>query len=69
MNTHMTPEFKPKVEQYRRALFDNFVPWWERYSIDRECGGYYSCLERDGRLYSGDKFTWMTCRQAWMFKD
>ncbi len=53
-------------DQYRAALFDDIVPWWERHSIDRECGGFYACLERDGRVYATDKFTWMTGRQIWM---
>ncbi len=54
-------------EQYRTALLDDFVPWWTKYSIDREHGGYYSCLERDGRVYATDKYIWMTGRQIWMF--
>jgi len=54
-------------EEYRAALFDDFVPWWEEHSIDREYGGYYSCLGRDGRAYAGEKFTWMLARQIWMF--
>ncbi|MEX0614100.1 MAG: AGE family epimerase/isomerase [Pirellulales bacterium] len=55
------------LEQYRVALFDDVVPWWEKHSIDRECGGYYSCLERDGQVYAGDKFMWMVGREIWMF--
>ena len=35
------------AEHYRRALLDDFVPWWERHSIDRQCGGFHRCLERD----------------------
>ena len=54
-------------DQYHAALFDDLVPWWEQNSIDREYGGYYSCLARDGRTYAGDKFTWMLARQVWMF--
>jgi N-acylglucosamine 2-epimerase len=54
-------------EQYRAALFDDVVPWWERHSLDRECGGYFSCLERDGRPWSTDKYTWMTGREIWTF--
>ena len=54
-------------EQYREALFDDVLPWWERHSVDRECGGLYSCLERDGRVYAGDKFMWMSGREVWMF--
>lgn len=54
-------------DHYRSTLFDNVVPWWEKHSLDRECGGYYSCLERDGRPWSTDKFLWMTGREIWMF--
>ncbi|MBN2023376.1 MAG: AGE family epimerase/isomerase [Pirellulales bacterium] len=54
-------------EQYRAALWDDMIPWWERHSPDQECGGYYSCLERDGQTYAGDKYLWLVGRQAWMF--
>jgi len=54
-------------EQYRSALFDDVVPWWLRHSLDRECGGYYSLLERDGRPWATDKYMWMTGREVWMF--
>lgn len=60
-------EASPLREHYRAALLDDFVPWWESHSIDREQGGYFSCLERDGHPYAGDKFTWMLGRQIWMF--
>lgn len=52
---------------YHTALFDDFVPWWERHSIDAEFGGYLTRLERDGTPYSYDKDMWMTGRQVWMF--
>lgn len=61
------PEAQRLAEHYRRVLLDDFVPWWETHSIDRECGGFYSCLERDGRVYAGDKFVWMLARETWMF--
>jgi N-acylglucosamine 2-epimerase len=54
-------------DQYRQSLFDDVVPWWEKHSLDRECGGYYSCLERDGHASSTDKYMWMTGREIWMF--
>jgi len=54
-------------EHYRAVLLDDFVPWWETHSIDRECGGFYSYLERDGRVYAGDKTAWSLARQTWMF--
>jgi N-acylglucosamine 2-epimerase len=54
-------------EHYRQSLLDDVVPWWQRHSLDRQCGGYFSCLERDGRPWSTDKFMWMTGREIWMF--
>ena len=54
-------------EHYRKSLFDDVVPWWEKHSLDRECGGYFSCLERGGRPYATDKYMWMTGREIWMF--
>ena len=50
-----------------KRLFDDVVPWWQQHSLDREHGGYFSCLERDGRPWSTDKFMWMTGREIWMF--
>jgi len=53
-------------EHYRAALFDDVVPWWMSHSLDRECGGYYSLLERDGRPWATDKYMWMNGRQVWL---
>jgi len=55
------------LKLYRQTLFDNVIPFWERHSIDRECGGYFTCLERDGRVFDTDKFLWLQARQLWMF--
>jgi N-acylglucosamine 2-epimerase len=54
-------------EIYRTALFDDVIPWWEKHSLDRECGGFFSLLERDGHPYATDKFMWTTGREIWMF--
>jgi len=66
--THI-PNEKRKIllNHYHRELFDNFVPWWEKHSIDKENGGYLTRLERDGAPYSYDKDMWMTGREIWMF--
>lgn len=53
-------------EQYRASLFDDVVPWWMKHSLDREHGGYFSLLERDGRRWGDDKYMWMNGRQVWM---
>ncbi len=65
---HIPPvEAQRLAGHYRQTLLDDFVPWWQRHSVDHECGGFFSCLERDGRVYAGDKFAWSLARQTWMF--
>jgi N-acylglucosamine 2-epimerase len=54
-------------KQYRSALLEDVIPFWERHSVDREFGGYYACLDREGKVYDTDKFVWLEGRQAWMF--
>jgi N-acylglucosamine 2-epimerase len=65
---------KPEVErltlleqQYRSALLEDVLPFWERHSPDREAGGYFTCLDRDGKVFDTDKFVWLQGRQVWMF--
>lgn len=53
------------LETYRKNLDESVVPFWRTYSIDRENGGYHTCLDRDGSVYDTDKFTWMQAREVW----
>lgn len=52
---------------YQQTLLDDVVPFWERNSVDRECGGFFTCLDRRGERYSDDKAIWLQGRAAWMF--
>jgi N-acylglucosamine 2-epimerase len=53
--------------QYRDALFQDVLPFWERHSVDWEQGGYFTCLDRAGNVYDTDKFVWLQARQVWTF--
>jgi N-acylglucosamine 2-epimerase len=55
------------AKQYRDQLLNNVVPFWMNYSPDWEHGGYFTCLDRQGRVYDTDKFIWLQCRQVWLF--
>lgn len=55
------------AEKYRKELVDNVMPFWERNSLDKEFGGYFTCLERDGKVFDTDKFMWLQGRQIWTF--
>lgn len=54
-------------ELYKKELFENVIPFWEKYSIDNEYGGYFSCLSRNGKVFDTDKFMWLQAREIWMF--
>lgn len=54
-------------KQYKNELLENVLPFWIDFSIDKECGGYFTCLDRDGKIFDTDKFIWLQGRQVWMF--
>ena len=54
-------------EIYRRELFDNVVPFWLNHSLDREHGGQFNSLDRDGSVFDTDKSMWLQGRALWMF--
>lgn len=58
---------KTLAEQYKNELLDNVIPFWEEHSIDRNHGGYFTCLDREGNVFDTDKFVWLQARQVWMF--
>ena len=43
------------------------VAFWLEHGMDREHGGVYTCLDREGEIYSTDKSVWMQGRCAWTF--
>ena len=63
----MSLDFKALAAQYKSELLDKVMPFWLNNSIDRECGGYFTCLERDGSVFDTDKFIWLQGREVWMF--
>ena len=61
----MTPEQYAGI--YRSSLMEDVLPFWEKYSIDTEHGGFFTCLDADGNRFDTDKFVWLQARQVWMF--
>ena len=60
-------DFKQISFRYKRELLENCLPFWLEHSQDKEYGGYFSCLNRDGSVYDTDKFIWLQGREVWMF--
>lgn len=60
-------DLKQLEKQYKSELLDSVLPFWLENSQDKEYGGYFSCLDRDGSVFDTDKFIWLQGRQVWMF--
>jgi N-acylglucosamine 2-epimerase len=63
----MQTQYQALAQLYRDTLLDNILPFWQQHSIDWECGGYFTCLDRKGQVFDTDKFMWLQNRQVWTF--
>ncbi|RMG25190.1 MAG: AGE family epimerase/isomerase [Bacteroidetes bacterium] len=66
---HKPVDFSPKAlaEWYAGELLGRVLPFWMAHSPDLEWGGYFSCLDQQGKVYDTDKFVWLQARQVWTF--
>lgn len=60
-------DFKLLAELYETELLENIMPFWLKYSQDKEHGGYFTCLDREGSVFDTDKFVWLQAREVYMF--
>jgi len=51
---------------HRDGLLQDTVPFWMKHAIDRECGGFFNCLDRDGSVVNYDKAVWIAGRFTWL---
>ena len=54
------------LKLFREELYQRVLPFWMNHSLDRECGGYFNCLDREGKVYDTTKYMWLQSRQLWM---
>ena len=52
---------------YRYDLFDDFLPFLDKYVIDHELGGFMCNTDRAGKNLSTDKTTWYEGRGIWVY--
>lgn len=60
-------DFKKLANKYKTELLDSVLPFWLDNSIDKEYGGFFTCLDRNGSVYDTDKFIWLQGREVWLF--
>lgn len=58
--------FSHWAAKYKSDLLDNIFPFWFEYGLDREHGGYYTCVDRDGTLFDSTKSVWFQGRFAYI---
>lgn len=63
----MTIDFSKRAQLYKNELLNDVLPFWLKNSEDPEFGGYFTCLDKNGRVYDQDKFIWLQARQVWTF--
>ncbi|MBR3816440.1 MAG: AGE family epimerase/isomerase [Clostridia bacterium] len=63
----MKKEYLSGVRQWARQELEICTQFWLKNGIDKVNGGVYTCLDREGKLYSTDKSVWMQGRCAWIF--
>ena len=63
----MQQQFAELASLYQNTLLNSVIPFWQKYSLDWEYGGYFTCLNREGKVYDTDKFIWLQNRQLWTF--
>ncbi len=60
-------DFAPVIARYEDELINSVVPFWENHCVDKECGGFFANLDRDGSVYDTEKYMWMQWRIVYMF--
>jgi N-acylglucosamine 2-epimerase len=53
--------------QYEHDLYEDFLPFMEKYVIDHENGGFMCTTDRDGTRISTDKSQWYEGRGIWVY--
>ena len=57
---------KSWAESYKKDLTENIMPFWMKYGLDRENGGVYTCVDREGSLMDTTKSVWFQGRFAFI---
>ena len=63
----MDTEKLARSRRWIREELDRCVAFWLLNGMDPVNGGVYTCLDREGRVFSTDKSVWMQGRCGWIF--
>lgn len=64
--SHIGSYTLPQVrDHYRKYLFEEYVPFWNKFGIDHERGGFFCVLDHDGTRVDDSKNMWYQGRGLW----
>lgn len=63
----MNQAYLETTQTYLREELSQCIDFWLKHGMDNVNGGVYTCLDREGNIYSTDKSVWMQGRCAWTF--
>ena len=63
----MKLDFAKIRQRYDDTLTKDVIPFGENHAIDKQYGGYFTSLDRDGSVYDTTKYMWMQWRIVDMF--
>lgn len=52
---------------YKKHIQEEVMPFWDARCIDKECGGYLTCFDRQGNLTDDKKYGWFQGRQLYVY--
>lgn len=53
-------------KKYRKDLLTDVLPFWMKHALDEKNGGYFTCLDREGKLMDPTKSVWFQGRFAYI---
>lgn len=56
-----------KYKEILSLELERTVPFWERFSLDYDNGGYFNNLDDQGNVFDRTKHVWLQCREVWMW--
>lgn len=63
----MDKKISAYVKYYEKHILEDIMPFWDERCIDRECGGYLTCFDREGNLTDDNKYVWFQGRQLYVY--
>ncbi|MBS1828287.1 MAG: AGE family epimerase/isomerase [Acidobacteria bacterium] len=60
-------DWKTARAKYRRDLFEDYLPFHEKYVVDKQYGGFHCTVTPKGELISPGKTAWYEGRGTWVF--